>query len=395
VKLLFYSGTILIIKNEISFYLSMKVLNYVAFISLFISLTFLVYRQSKKKGFRTWIQSIRLAFLIAAAVFGFLPFAKSNDNVDAFNQVYQEQIISDQEVSGFENDSSKIILAGRDGTGSGTPSSNFGVQGYSPSNFPTLPPPSRRPTSPPPSSAYRSAPKIVNQGLGAGAGANPAGGNGGNGGNGAEFDDKSSVPKEEQSKKSGIRDYDYTEPSKQKEKKKEKKKEQLGSDLDYGQIIETLNKNSKKLEVDIQVDGKQYKLPNPDRDAYLLEMELAKQIYETIRQSTDDTARMSANLNYKESNVQKIKDHLFHNEHILDRYGPEATTIKQFDPNLEQGLAWLRLKNGTHTEQDVIFLKHEFAERHHEQKFSTGYNKAHERAQKKYDGSPWQDQKEL
>lgn len=142
---------------------------------------------------------------------------KSNNNVNAFNQVYQEKIISNQEVSGFENDSSKIILAGRDG--SGIPPSNIGSQGYSPSNFPTPPSPSRGRTSPPPSSAYsyRSAPKVVNQGLGAGAGANPAGGNGGNG---AEFDDKSPVPKEHQSKKPDIRDYDYTDRSKEKKKRR-------------------------------------------------------------------------------------------------------------------------------------------------------------------------------
>jgi hypothetical protein len=151
--------------------------------------------------------------------------------------------------------------------------------------------------------------------------------------------------------------------------------------------METLNKNSKKLEVDIHVDGKQYKLLNPNRDISDLKYALADQIYETIRQSTDDTARVATSLNYKQSNVQKIKDHLFHNEHILDRFGAEETTIERFNPNLQQGLAWLRLKNGTHTEQDIVMLKHEFAEQHHEQKFKTGYNEAHERAQKNMTGS--------
>lgn len=95
--------------------------------------------------------------------------------------------------------------------------------------------------------------------------------------------------------------------------------------------MDTLNKKS---EVDIKVDGKQYKLPNPNRDIYDLKDALAEQIYETTRQSTDDTARMSANLNYKESNIQKIKDHLFHNKYILDRYGAEEAEIKRFDPNI-------------------------------------------------------------
>lgn len=167
------------------------------------------------------------------------------------------------------------------------------------------------------------------------------------------------------------------------------------SELDYGQIMETLNKNYKKFEVNIQVDGKHYKLANPAQDVNQIESELARQIYETIRQSTDDTARVATNLSYKESNVQKIKEHIFYNEHILDRYGEKQTTIERFNPDLKQGLAWLRLKNGNHTEQDIVFLKHELAERHHEQKFKSGYNEAHERAQNKYNGSPWGDQEEL
>ena len=62
---------------------------------------------------------------------------------------------------------------------------------------------------------------------------------------------------------------------------------------------------------------------------------------------------------------------------------------KQFDPNLQQGLAWKHLETGTHTQDDIIWIKHECAERYHE---LTGYNEVHNRAQIRFDGAPWENQ---
>ncbi len=63
-----------------------------------------------------------------------------------------------------------------------------------------------------------------------------------------------------------------------------------------------------------------------------------------------------------------------------------------FDPNLQQGLAWKRLETRTHTQDDVTWIKHECAERHHELKYASGYNEAHNRAQTRFDGAPWENQ---
>jgi hypothetical protein len=62
---------------------------------------------------------------------------------------------------------------------------------------------------------------------------------------------------------------------------------------------------------------------------------------------------------------------------------------KQFDPNLQQGLAWKRLENGTHTQEDVTWLKHQYAERHYELKYASSYDEAHNRAQTIFDGARW------
>ena len=49
-----------------------------------------------------------------------------------------------------------------------------------------------------------------------------------------------------------------------------------------------------------------------------------------------------------------------------------------------------RLETGTFTQDDVTWIKHECAERHHELKYDSGYTEAHERAQSRYDGYPWE-----
>lgn len=48
--------------------------------------------------------------------------------------------------------------------------------------------------------------------------------------------------------------------------------------------------------------------------------------------------------------VKKVKDHVFYNEHCLDRYAPmEPPEYKRFDLDIKQALAWKRLETGTHT----------------------------------------------
>ena len=101
-----------------------------------------------------------------------------------------------------------MILAKTDGNPV-TPPTNRG-----PSNFPT-PPSGGRPNRPVYVPQYRTAPKVVDQGLGAGA--NPAGAGGGGGP--AEFDDRCPVPENQKSQESKVSDYDY--PSNAPKKKKQ------------------------------------------------------------------------------------------------------------------------------------------------------------------------------
>jgi hypothetical protein len=167
-----------------------KILRYLIFMSILSGIFFVIYRQSDEKGFHRWRTSFKAAVIIAASAVGLMPI-----NTEAIeppgnnNQVYQERLLSDQEFNSFEDKDQKVILAGRDssGTSSNVPS-NIKRQGQSPSNFPT-PPAGGRPSRPVYVPKYRTAPKVV-PGLGAAANQLAQGWGGA-----AEFDDKCPVSK--------------------------------------------------------------------------------------------------------------------------------------------------------------------------------------------------------
>jgi hypothetical protein len=194
----------------------MKILRYIIFLSILSGIFFVIYRQSDEKGFRRWWMSFKMATIIAASAAGLI-----TTNTEAMepaannNQVYQERLLSDQEFNSFEDNDQKVILVGRDssGTSSNVPS-NIGRQGQSPSNFPT-PPAGGKPSRPVYVPKYRTAPKVV-PGPGLGAGANPAGAGGGGGA--AEFDDQYPVPENQKSQESKVSEYDYRSNAPKKKK---------------------------------------------------------------------------------------------------------------------------------------------------------------------------------
>ena len=61
----------------------------------------------------------------------------------------------------------------------------------------------------------------------------------------------------------------------------------------------------------------------------------AEEKYESIRKSKTDVDDIAKNTEYKSTNIQKCKSHLFYDIHRLDRYESlgELVEIKQFDAN--------------------------------------------------------------
>ena len=178
----------------------------------------------------------------------------------------------------------------------------------------------------------------------------------------------------------------------------EKKEPSYGS-WDYKEVMRELERQSSRKKVEIEVGDQIYTIKNSYReDAYELGYKLADQIYDSIRESDTDICDIAQNLGFKADNIKNVKDHVFYNKHYynkhyLDRLVPaEPVEYRRFDANIQQALAWKRFETGTHTQDDITWIKHECAERHHELNYGSGYSEAHDQAQSRFGGAPWEDQ---
>jgi len=226
----------------------MKILRYITFLSIFSGIFFVIYRQSDKKGFRRWWISFKIAVLIAASAAGLIPVnTEAMEPLGNNNQVYQERLLSDQSFNSFEDNDQKVILVK---TVDSAPSVPTSLGRGQPSQFPT-PPSGGRPSRPVYVPKYRTAPKIVDQGLGAGA--NPAGAGGGGGGGAAEFDDQCPVPENQKSQESKVSEYDYLPKKKKQSAEQSELEEEFKKDKKYSEFAYKLDKNGNPI---LRVDTK-------------------------------------------------------------------------------------------------------------------------------------------
>jgi hypothetical protein len=79
--------------------------------------------------------------------------------------------------------------------------------------------------------------------------------------------------------------------------------------------------------------------------------------YEEVRHRTTDVKRIAENTMFTEKAVEEIKQHLFFKEHDFG-----GGIIGRFAPEFEQAQAWDRLTQGTHSELDILLLRHEYVE---------------------------------
>jgi hypothetical protein len=112
----------------------------------------------------------------------------------------------------------------------------------------------------------------------------------------------------------------------------------------------------------------------------------ADEAYTAIRASTTDVADIASNTGYKVSNIQKVKNHLFMEEHFLDRYESLGVPAewRPFDSDIAIAEAWTRLETGTFGPADLQLLRHETAEAWYMRNVSPNYNAAHNAAQHRF-----------
>jgi hypothetical protein len=116
--------------------------------------------------------------------------------------------------------------------------------------------------------------------------------------------------------------------------------------------------------------------------------------YEAIRRSITDVEAIARNTGIKPANIQKVKQHLFYEEHLLDRYvalGVPAA-MQRFDSDLGIASAWQRLTQGNFTDADLQLLRHEAAEAYLMRKWrDPSYHRAHTRAQQRFSAPKLED----
>lgn len=100
--------------------------------------------------------------------------------------------------------------------------------------------------------------------------------------------------------------------------------------------------------------------PVAPEDAY----PAAERTYEQIRADTTDVAKIAQNTGIKPENIQTVKDHVFYDEHLLDRYRdydvPSEWARFNADPSMAD--SWQHLTDGSFMDIDMQLLRHETAE---------------------------------
>jgi uncharacterized protein YukE len=123
--------------------------------------------------------------------------------------------------------------------------------------------------------------------------------------------------------------------------------------------------------------GGELRRPRGDID---FEEEWAERAYETFRNSDDELPGIIATAGeygFSADDITQIKNHVFRDEHLLDRYGD--STVARFDANPRMAEAWQRLAEGDPHPADIDLLRHERFESDH--MASTGdpsYGRAHD-----------------
>ena len=117
---------------------------------------------------------------------------------------------------------------------------------------------------------------------------------------------------------------------------------------------------------------------NPDSDEA---QDHANMYYESIRNRAGDVEKIARHTELSVEDVRAIKDHVFVNKH---RFADGR--VERFHPSYDQSQAWQRLENGSHTRDDIVFLRHELSELRH-MKSGDVYEIAHEKANSAYN---WQ-----
>lgn len=105
----------------------------------------------------------------------------------------------------------------------------------------------------------------------------------------------------------------------------------------------------------------------------------AKRFYSARVRNNDDVSLISSNYDFTIDELSAIKEHVMVSEHLF-----EDGTIRKFDADIDQALAWQRLMEGNATDNDILFLRYELEELRYIQKHKCDYETAHTYANRRF-----------
>jgi hypothetical protein len=94
--------------------------------------------------------------------------------------------------------------------------------------------------------------------------------------------------------------------------------------------------------------------------------------------------------------VPSSTHHLIVEEHLLDNYDTGGLVSRRFDPSEDIAEAWLRLRDGSFRDSDIVLLEHELAEsRYMREHPGATYREAHNEANRAGEAVTSQDRRHL
>ena len=109
--------------------------------------------------------------------------------------------------------------------------------------------------------------------------------------------------------------------------------------------------------------------------------EHAIRYYGLVRSMKTDCENIAKNTGFRKQDIQRIKNHVFYEEHDLDG------DIERFYPSYHMSQSWQRLINGYDIKElDIILLNHEFIESIFMEE-GLNYRDAHDKAEAIYNYS--------
>jgi len=121
-------------------------------------------------------------------------------------------------------------------------------------------------------------------------------------------------------------------------------------------LLGRLGHSGRDGDVVLQTGG-ELRRPRGDID---FEETWAEHAYDTFRASDDELPGVVATASaygFSADDITQIKNHVFRDEHLLDRYGD--STVARFDANPRMAEAWQRLADGNPHPADIDLLRHE------------------------------------